>query len=187
MNFNTEWENILENLGGEVEIREMAREQGFLGWRQGVIQPIIGFDKTWMDKPEIVGLGIIVPSAIMCMSRDLEDFDQADIAPVGYLNTYDSLSELLLAERKALLALEPDIKEAQETGWLDILAKVKIFERSNNIEDFELKRIEDPNPEAVTEFISKIYEMLQDLQVDSNIVMDESEVGFTDEFQNKWV
>ena len=169
MNFNTEWENILENLGGELEIREMAREQGFVGWRQGVIQPIIGYDKTWMDKPEIVGLGIIVPSAIM------------------YLNTYDSLSELLLAERKALLALDPDIKEAQETGWLEILAQVRIFKRSNNIENFELKGIKDPNSEAVSEFISKIYEMLQDLQVDSNIVMDESGVGFTDEFQNKWV
>ena len=47
MSFDTEWNEILENLGGESEIREMAREQGFLGWKQGIIQPIIGFDERF--------------------------------------------------------------------------------------------------------------------------------------------
>jgi|TARA_R110002110_G_scaffold102750_8_gene260152 hypothetical protein len=186
MNFNTEWNDILENLGGELEIREMAREQGFLGWKQGTIQPIIGFDDTWMNKPQIVGLGIIVPSAILCMSRDLEDFDSADTVPDNYLGDYESLSELLLAERRALLALEQDIVEAEKNGWNNILIQVRRYGRSNNIEGFQLNDSLDNHQEVLGDFLGKIYDMLEELQITSEIITDEHEIGFSKEFQEKW-
>ena len=186
MNFDTEWHEILENLGGESEIREMAREQGFLGWRHGVIQPIIGFDEIWMDKPEIVGLGIIVPTAILCMSRDLEDFERADMIPKEYLGNHDSISQLLLDNRKAMLALDMDIVEAEEMGWIELLTQVRIYERSNNIEGFQLRGVTEAADEVLGDFISKIHDMLQELQISSNFFKEEVEVGFTQDFQNEW-
>ena len=116
MNFDTEWQEILENLGGEHEIREMAREQGFLGWRHGVIQPIIGFDEVWMDKPEIVGIGIIVPSAILCMSRDLEDFERAELAPLEYLENHESLSQLLLGKSQSVTSIRRGYRRSRGNG-----------------------------------------------------------------------
>ena len=186
MNFDTEWQEILENLGGEHEIREMAREQGFLGWRHGVIQPIIGFDEIWMDKPEIVGIGIIVPSAILCMSRDLEDFERAELAPPEYLENHESLSQLLLANRKALLALDVDIVEAEEMGWIELLTQVRMYERSNNIEGFQLRGVTEAADEILGDFIGKIHDMLQELQISSSFFKEEVDVGFTDDFQNEW-
>ena len=186
MSFDTEWNEILENLGGESEIREMAREQGFLGWKQGIIQPIIGFDERWMDKAEIVGLGIIVPSAILCMSRDLEDFDRADIVPEDYLANHDSLSELLLQEGKALLALDVDIVEAEELGWIELISQVKENERTNNIEGFQIRGVPETQTEIFGDFIGKIHEMLLELQITTNLFNEETEIGFSDEFQNEW-
>ena len=186
MNFDTEWHEILENLGGESEIREMAREQGFLGWRHGVIQPIIGFDEIWMDKPEIVGLGIIVPTAILCMSRDLEDFERAEWIPSDYLGTHESVSQLLLDNRKAMLALDMDIVEAEEMGWIELLTQVRIYKRSNNIEGFQLRGVENESHEVLADFIDKIHEMLQELQVSSEIVTESVEEGFSEDFQNEW-
>ena len=50
MNFETEWHEILENLGGESEIREMAREQGFLGWRHGSFnQSLVSTKFGWIS------------------------------------------------------------------------------------------------------------------------------------------
>jgi hypothetical protein len=186
MSFDAEWKDILENLGGESEIRQMAREQGFLGWKQGVIQPIMGFDERWMRKAEIVGLGIIVPSAILCMSRDLEDFDEAELVPEDYLDDYESLSERLLEEGKALLALDVDILEAERIGWIELISQVNVNQRANNIEGFQIRGVPETQNEVFGDFINKIHEMLQELEITTNLNTDDTELGFSDDFQNEW-
>ena len=105
-----------------------------------------------MDKPKIVGLGIIVPTAILCMSRDLEDFDRADMIPKEYLGNHESISQLLLDNRKAMLALDMDIVEAEEMGWIELLTQVRIYQRSNNIEGFSTTRCRERISRSVSGF-----------------------------------
>jgi len=183
MDFKTEWKAVIEELGGESEIRELAREQGFMGWRQGVLQPLIGFDDTWMSKPEIVGLGLLIPSAVLCMSRELQDFKEADHLDDDYFEGYDSLSEYLLNNRKALLALEEDINDANDFGWMTILEEVEFEARDNNVEGYSLRDIKPLESSSITDFVNQIYNMLKELQNTTEL---EYEPGFTKEFQEEW-
>jgi len=183
MDFKTEWNAVIEELGGESEIRELAREQGFMGWRQGVLQPLIGFDDAWMSKPEIIGLGLLIPSAVLCMSRELQDFKEADHLDDEYFEGYDSLSEYLLNNRKALLALEEDIKDANDFGWMTILEEVEFESRDNNVEGYSLQDIKPLESSSITDFVEQIYNMLKELQ---NTTEPDQEIGFTKEFQEKW-
>ena len=82
--------------------------------------------------------------------------------------------------------MDVDIVEAEEMGWIELLTQVRIYERSNNIEGFQLRGVTEAADEVLGDFISKIHDMLQELQISSNFFKEEVEVGFTQDFQNEW-
>ena len=163
MNFDEKWNKVLKGIGGEEEIRAMAKAQGFTSWNTGQIHPIIGFDEFWMEEPEIVGISVLAPASIMCMSLDLEDFDRAEGLGQDYLKGFESISEMLLDQRKALIALDLDILEAEEAGWIEILTQVRTKQRKTNVERFAVRRENPQDEDLLTNFVEQIHDMLREM------------------------
>jgi hypothetical protein len=91
-----------------------------------------------------------------------------------------------LDEGKALLALDVDILEAERIGWIELISQVNVNQRANNIEGFQIREVPDTENEVFGDFINKIHEMLQELQITTNLNTDDTELGFSDDFQNEW-
>jgi len=186
MNFDEKWNQVLKGIGGEEEIRAMAKAQGFTSWKTGQIHPIIGFDEFWMEEPEIVGISVLAPASIMCMSLDLEDFDRAEGLGQDYLEGFESISEMLLDQRKALIALDLDILEAEEAGWIEILTQVRTKQRKTNVERFAVRRETPQDEDLLTNFVEQIHDMLREMQITISPTMSEENLGFSEEFQAEW-
>lgn len=202
----SQFTEMMQN-GLESQIRETAKEGNITNWKEATIVPVIGFIPELTEKPFIAGAYLLGQdeegdAQLLCTEPAEEQLPDGvmewvkSIMVMEGILEEESICELLLDFRMAVVANDFDFQEANSIGWASFFEQLRNNKRSTNRRALskiaEMGQIRDALRDMLSNFLGDLAEGLDNWQEKINesayvsLKSPTENGGFSSEFAGEW-
>ena len=193
MDIKKEMVKVMDSCGGEDLLRYLMKDDGVINWDKLPINPIVAYSPVHLDKAIIIGLAYRHNGKFHIIHSEYEFLNHGKFNEwVEYLmemdERYENPSQAVLDHRRAIIATEMDIDDAEICSWEEIIREVIDGNRPTRYGDKSYSSAFDSEYDMADVLFDALFglqQFIEMIMVDDSVEL-EAEIEDSDDFDEEW-